>query len=756
MLNYEESTGSSGSQDQSIARLVLHNAGQPPQEILLDQAAYTIGRASDNSITLPQPASRHHGRLEQRGNDWYYIDLQSRNGTFLRGRLVEDVKLQDNDVLHIGDAEGNLLRLIFRSPAATEGATIVMPGLSPQTTLLGETSVQQTKVLTIGRDPNSDIHLASPTVSWRHARLETTPQGHRLVDLDSTNGTFVNGQRITAGYTLRPHDNIQIGAFRLTFDGTTIQQYDQRGGLRIDVRNMTLEVGGGRKILNDISLSIEPREFIALVGGSGAGKSTLMKAISGFSRATDGEEAPVLVNGEDYYRNFDAYRAVLGYVPQDDILHRELPVKSALNYAATLRLPSDTTSNEVQDRIDRSLDDVEMKDHLQTRVDKLSGGQRKRVSIASELLAEPSLFFLDEPTSGLDPGLEKKMMYTLRQLADNGRTVVLVTHATENIKQCDHVVFLSRGHMVYFGPPGEALGFFGIEEGSFSDIYNRLDARPDEAIYEHLIEGVLAETYAEWKQYYTGNPGNTNPPPLHELWSIHYQKSEQYRKYVKERQQQFEQTAQQPAAAEPQKKGPRRSPLRQFFILTRRYFDLVVRDRVNLAILLLQSPIIAFFLLLLADPNALRGVTTIEQVIPRVRAEKLLFVLAAVAVWFGIINSAREITKEQSVFRRERLSNLLILPYIGSKLVVLFVLALVQNILLMLILSINVRYPTSQMLLAPPWLEMFVTMMLIAIAGTSIGLLISTFSKNIGPGNQYCPAGAHPADTLCRVDFQNP
>ena len=183
----------------------------------------------------------------------------------------------------------------------------------------------------------------------------------------------------------------------------------------------------------------------------------------------------MLVNGDDLYRHFDLYRTMVGYVPQDDIIHRDLTVINALRYAAQLRLPPDTSAEEIEQRIDKVLEQVEMVGQKEQVVSSLSGGQRKRVSIAAELLAEPNLFFLDEPTSGLDPGLEKKMMHTLRRLADGGRTIVLVTHATANIVQCDHVCFLSQGRMVYFGPPEEALDYFGVTSGDFADIYAQLD-----------------------------------------------------------------------------------------------------------------------------------------------------------------------------------------------------------------------------------------------------------------------------------------
>lgn len=713
--------------------LTIQVPGAAPHEVNLDRPLMTLGRDPQSDINLEQPASRRHGQLEQRGTGWHYTDLGSTNGTYVNGKRVQTADLHDGDILHIGDAEGNSVRLTFR--ASRDAPKMAIPGVAtPGAGHVGQTMLVGQTRLVIGRDVQCDMPLPASNVSRQHARVDITPQGPVIADMGSTNGTFVNGQRITKPHPLKKDDIIQIGPFRLVYDGASMQQYDQRGALRIDVRNLTIELGNGRKILNDVSLSIAPREFVALVGGSGAGKSTLMKAVSGIRPATSGQ---VLVNGDDYYRNFDAYRTVLGYVPQHEILHRTLSVNKALNYAAMLRLPDDTAPAEIAHRIERSLDDVEMADHLETELDKLSGGQIKRVSIAVELLAEPSLFFLDEPTSGLDPGLEKKMMYTLRHLADSGRTVVLVTHATDNITQCDHVVFMSQGRMVYFGPPHEAQEFFGIKSGTFADIYTRLEGRA--APQSEVVQTVLKPEYEQWKQR---NPQQTEPPLLSELWEAKFKRSPQYQHYVTERLEQVVQpVAEQTTTSRPKK--ARISPLRQFRILTRRYFELMLRDRRNLLTLLLQAPIIGVMLWLLVTPGALVGVTQ-ENLVQRISAQNLLFVLAVVAIWFGVINSARELTKEREIYRRERLSNVSILPYMLSKVSVLSVLMFIQNFFLLAILGINifgygVAFPAGTGLFLPAWLEMFATLMLTSLAGMAIGLLISAGSKNVDQAISLVP-----------------
>src|SRR5215217_6630768 len=476
--------------------LVIQDEGQA-REVPLGKGALTLGRAPSNDLVLTSRfVSARHARIEPSGATYTIIDVGSTNGILAEGKRLAvntPLTLADGDVLRIGDpATGNFVTLTYHNPAA---ARVAQAATVAHSYPLDPNDPQ----ITIGRE-GSDIVLENPQVSRQHAVIERANGQHILRDVGSANGTFINGQRITQ-HTLVRGDVIQIGAFKLVYDGDSLDQYDQRGALRIDARNLARAVTRGGKtrlILKDVSLSIAPREFVALVGGSGTGKSTLMNALSGYVQASGGH---VFVNGDDYYRNFDAYRTVLGYVPQDDIIHRTLPVDRALGYAAQLRLPADTAPAEISQRITRVLEDVEMTPHRDKLVENLSGGQRKRVSIGAELLADPSLFFLDEPTSGLDPGLEKKMMYTLRRLADSGRTVVLVTHATANIAQCDHVAFMSDGRMVYFGPPAEALAFFNVTSGDFADIYTKLEgaAEPNDLDRWEIAQRDLKEEYEAWQ-----------------------------------------------------------------------------------------------------------------------------------------------------------------------------------------------------------------------------------------------------------------
>lgn len=729
--------------------LIIQDVGRTFEAALGDRAL-TLGRAPDNDIVIASRfVSGRHARIEPHGVAHQIVDVGSTNGLLYEGRRLNanaPHMLADGDVLRIGDpATGNFVTLTYRNPLAQKAQQAATVARSYR---LDPTDPQ----ITIGRE-GCEITLDNPQVSRHHAVIDRVDGRHMLRDVGSTNGTFVNGARITQ-HTLVRGDIIQIGAFKLVYTGESLDQYDQRGALRIDARNLWREVAHGgktRMILKDVSLSIAPREFVALVGGSGTGKSTLLNALSGFAQATHGS---VLVNGDDYYRNFDAYRSVLGYVPQDDILHRGLPVDRALGYAAELRLPADTAPAEITQRISRVLDDVEMAPHRDKPIENLSGGQRKRVSIGAELLADPSLFFLDEPTSGLDPGLEKKMMYTLRRLADSGRTVVLVTHATANINVCDHVAFMSDGRMVFFGPPAEALNFFGVASGDFADIYTRIDGMADQNDPERwaIVQRDLQGEYAAWQQHAqasaAGGAARPATPALAELWEMKFRASPQFATHVAGR---LAQAPAGPVAGSSEAAGtakrPRVSSLRQFGILVRRYFDLTMQDRRNLMILLLQAPIIGVLLMLVAKPDAIVGENAFAN-----EAKKVLFMLATVGVWFGIINAAREITKEAPIYRRERLANLRIGPYVLSKVLVLLLLVVIQSVALLALVGLRVQFPAQGVML-PIQLELFITALLTSLAGLAMGLAISAFASTPDRSISLVPLALIPQILFAGVIF---
>jgi ABC transport system ATP-binding/permease protein len=322
-------------------------------------------------------------------------------------------------------------------------------------------------------------------------------------------------------------------------------------------------------ILQDISLAFKPKEFIVVVGQSGGGKSTLVDAIAGYRPATHGR---IIVNKTiDVYKEFDAIRSTIGYVPQKDIIHMELTVFQALNYAAQLRMPADTTETERNKRIDEVMDDLDLAHRRDTQISQLSGGQQKRVSIGVELLTKPTLFFLDEPTSGLDPGMETELMRLMRKLADQGRTIVMITHATKNVMLADKVVFLARGGFLsWFGPPEEALAYF--------DKYRtERDRRASSMEFDHiytLLDQEELGTAPEWKERFKKDPA--------------------YQKYIQEPLSgEAQKTDRQKIASKSLSKGNQVSFLRQLAILSARNVRILTRDLFSLFLLLVTAPIMA-------------------------------------------------------------------------------------------------------------------------------------------------------------------
>ena len=445
------------------------------------------------------------------------------------------------------------------------------------------------------------------------------------------------------------------------------------------------------------------------MGGSGAGKSTLMKALLGIAPISSGD---VYLNGDNLGQNWPVYRSQVGYVPQDDIIHRELTVEEVLRSACQLRLPPDTNISEV---IVNTLEQIKLSHVRHTLVSKLSGGQRKRVSIGVELLADPKLFFLDEPTSGLDPGLDKEMMLLLREQANRGRTIALVTHATDNIEICDRIAFLGLGgNLCFYGPPEEALPFFqryagGFEDehfGDFADIYIELNKGKNKAAIAERV-GYWAEKYAtspEYKSYIQNSlsPGKEN---------------------------------QQAAKSNSTKTGI--SPIAQLSLLCKRYWKLVSRDTTSLVLTLLAGPItIALTGLPLRNEQPL-SVVDEPSITQGSLALRLLFIFSCVAIWIGLSNSIREIVKESAIYFRERLLNLRLLPYFVSKLLIRSALALAQTILITAVVLIVFQSPESKLI---PWyLGFAITTFLTLVASSSLSLMLSAFVKTENEGNGILP-----------------
>jgi ABC-type multidrug transport system ATPase subunit len=457
--------------------------------------------------------------------------------------------------------------------------------------------------LVIGRAPDCDISLPHPMVSRYHAMVERVPEGLRLRDLASVNGVSVGGVRITEPVLIGEGVRVGVGPFLFSVRDGVVHTLDSSRSLRLEAVGIerTVAVGGGRtrKLLDGVSLVVNPGEFVSLLGPSGSGKSTLMDCLNGRRRATGGR---VLANGEDFYRHFANFRTSLGYVPQKDIVHTGLTVARALRYTARLRLPADTDPDEVHARVEAVLTEMELHPHRDTLVGDLSGGQIKRVSLGAELLAQPCLLYIDEATSGLDAGTEARMMRLFRGLADEGRSIVCITHNVDNVDRCHLALVLSRGKLVYCGPPAEAPRWFGVAR--VSDIYDRLQEKEPAAwekefaaspLYREYVADRLAAPEAS-PAAATGEPARvpapvrlanlladgkklvspSNWPPLADRIRAFTARKLRVRELL----------------------APFRDGWHQFRVLTARYSELMLGDRRGLVLLLLQAPLIAAFLLI--------------------------------------------------------------------------------------------------------------------------------------------------------------
>jgi ABC transport system ATP-binding/permease protein len=677
-------------------QLIVAIAGQALKTYDLHKTRVRIGRADDNEIVVDSRiVSRHQAYLD-RLPDGYLLTVvpEAGNPVLFDGRpLIAPRKLQHGDMLRIGSMDPGMM--------VTMSYIDLSRAVESQATPIRFT---EKNTIQIGRDTSNDVVLNSPTVSCYHAQIERVGTRHRLTDLRSTNGTFVNAIRVEGEVWLQPKDVIRIGSFRFVMGEDELGQYDESRGLRVDALDLNKWVRKDLNILKDISLSFKPREFIAVVGQSGGGKSTLVDAIAGYRPATHGV---VLVNGTNIYSNFDVIQNEIGYVPQRDIIHYELTVYQALNYAARLRMPSDTSKDERHQRIMQVLEDLDLLERKDTPISRLSGGQIKRVSIGVELLTKPGLFFLDEPTSGLDPGTETAFMHLMRRLADQGRTIIMVTHATKNVMLADKVVFLARGgYVAWFGPPEEALEYFNQYRSEREQRAHEMEFDQIYAILDDPVKGKAQD----WAERYMQHPA--------------------YQKYIVDPLQPARtQTSKSPKEKQAGKVArvksrARVSGFRQFFILSARNIKILSRDRTSLILMLLVPILIASLDFFLAPAM---GKHLFDYKIGNAaNASVTAFLLAIDCLLVGGFSQMREFVKEVDIYKRERLVNLKIFPYVASKAWVALIFSIYGAAAFLTIRFLAYDIPATPVIIG----LYFISIMLAVLAGSMSGLLASGISKS--------------------------
>ncbi|MDP0397369.1 ATP-binding cassette domain-containing protein [Tsukamurella strandjordii] len=532
--------------------------------------------------------------------------------------------------------------------------------------------------LSIGRTPDNDLVIPDMLVSRRHARLLTGAQGLVIEDLHSANGTQVNGRRITGPTSLRDGDVVTVGNSDLVVDNgrLTRPRPQEFAGAGLAVQGITLTVEGNKTLLNGVDFRAAPGTLTAVIGPSGAGKSTVSRVVSGAVTPTAGR---VEFEGRDVHRDYDAMRSRIGMVPQDDVLHRQLTLQQALGYAAELRLPPDMSKADREQVIDGVLAELQLTEHKKTRVDRLSGGQRKRASVAMELLTGPSLLILDEPTSGLDPALDRQVMQTLRRLADAGRVVIVVTHSLTHIDMCDQVLLLAPGgKTAYCGSPKGVQAAMGTSD--WAEIFDFVAKQPDVA----------------WQRYRSAHPAP--PPPA-------------------------------PTGAPPTPtKAPKTSTRKQLSVVARRQIRLILADRGYLVFLLLMPIALGGITLLVPAERGLAGLAPGETT----GGPAMILVLLVVGACFmGAALTSRDLVSERPIYQRERAVGLSPGAYLSAKTLVYFVAAAIQAAIMMGIVLAGVEHPSTQgAVFKNASVELVLDIVVLACVSTLVGLLISAFAKS--------------------------
>ncbi|HSI70851.1 MAG TPA: FHA domain-containing protein [Gillisia sp.] len=625
---------------------------------------YVIGRkghGADIEIN-DSSASRKHGIIQKQNGKIYIRDTGSLNGIYINDNKIEPqalVEINNSDNIHI--TSENFTIYSGDNSNIEESNGVASKEKTPIPSSKFKHAIKDKGVLSIGRLSVNDIPIDDPTVSRRHAKITYENNQYFIEDLGSKNKTYLNGNEVRRKTKLEDSDIVTISFYTINL----LEGFKDLKKQKNSISAITIEkvYPNGKVGLQPLSLNIKTSSFIALMGPSGCGKSTLLKCLNGENPATSGE---VYIHGLSLNKNFNLIKKKIGYVPQDDIIHKELTVYKTLYYAAKLRLPDDTTDEEINKRIKKVIKDLNLeqdkkKNILDIQVGDLSGGQRKRISIAVELLTEPTILFLDEPTSPLDPETIENFLKSLRSLTKEGTTIIMVTHKPEDLNYVDEVVFLGvQGHLTYKGSSSQLVSSF--EVNNIVEVYSRM-SNPQE----------VAHFY---KKPATGS--NLAPTPV----EMNKDKPDSF--------------------------------FRQLYWMAVRYFRIKLADKQNLLLLLAQPIIIAGLVCLVFNQFRI-GV---------------LFLMTISAIWFGVSNAAKEIVGELNVYKRERMFNLKINAYILSKCIVLSIIALIQTLIFVSIIYLNFKIdpvPAFEDVYLKSFLPAVIFMFYISFSATLMGLFLSAY-----------------------------
>lgn len=759
--------------------LMLLERGQgtsPPGQL-------TVGRDPQRAgLVVHHPnVSGHHATFS--ANPPTITDHGSTSGTWLGQMRLEPNRpypIDPNGVIALGPIpiQGALALELVQSMAGAPAPAPVMTGAAAMParvepsggegtrpkhrTVIGQVTLGlagQASTKSIGRTPDNDIRIDSPQVSSRHALLHKVGADLFIEDRGSANGTYVRGQRISAGQRVPVShgEKVFIGPMPLLLQvqandvAVVVEDSDQWAGkplFEIEAWDLVLQVPDRdnpsemKTLLDHVSFKALPGDFIALMGPSGAGKTTLMLALNGYLPPSGGQ---VRINGEDLYAIYDNLRGAIGYVPQDDIVHPELTVWEAVRYSAKFRLPPDYSEEEIDRRVSTTLAQLGLEgvSHLQIgRPEKkvLSGGQRKRVNIAMELVTDPVIMFLDEPTSGLAADDTTSLVDLLAKLARaTGKTIIATIHqpAKDEFEKFNLALIMGPGGIpMFYGPTKpDAYDFFGrflTNVGKPNtvdnprDMFDMLNQR-ERPIFDALRaqdpnapRGLARQTAArEWNREYFNDANPT------------FQKMYAGRRAVGE------------GTASGGVTRTRPNTQGQFGLLFSRYFRVKSRDTVGTAIVFAQAPIIGVLLAMVfggqkdAIPYWCLG--ALQELINKsgeaqTNADQLknmmatsdhtgpIFFLVVAAVWFGTSNAAREIVSERAIYLRERMVNLKLLNYVFSKFVLLSLFCVVQCTILLVIVFFALGFRGG----IGAFLASLGTMIVTSMNSVAIGLFVST------------------------------
>ena len=654
--------------------------------------AVIVGRAADVNIRLDdQSVSAHHLAILPASKElgrFIVIDLGSTNGSFA---VSAELKIRQFNWQIIDASQAAIICGNAPLPSVDNLGVFTSCGAGSRhavsNRVAGRFSLQK-EVCVVGRDAEADLTLPYPQVSRQHVEIRKTPEkAYRLTDLGSTNGTFVGGHAITRPTIIPWGGQFRIGPILVRVDKDQGDLLFDRilGAVSLRANQLLQSVSdsaGGRKvILRDVSLEIKPGELVAIMGPSGSGKSTLINLLNGYNRPDSGS---VSINGMDIEAHFDEFRELIGYVPQDDIIHAELTVWETLYFKGRLRLPKDLSDAELESRINEVINELGLMGCRDVQVGsadskKLSGGQRKRVNLASELIADPPVLILDEPTSGLSSHDALEIANLLRAMADQGRTIVMTIHqpSPEIYNLTDKTLFLAQGGAVaFFGKSSpDSFSYFGVPENSPEAILRRISETPPSDWEKRKGRIAFPEDQKRDEDSSMAKSG------LKHITGI--------------------------------SQSDRRFSFYQFGTLTRRTFKVKVADKPNLVFLMLQAPLIGGLLEALYSGH----VSDVTD-----RAEPL-FILCISTIFLGAFNAAREFTSERSIFRRERMGTLQVIPYVLSKFFPLLAIGVAQALILVLIGKFFIGLKGD---LFSYWMVITV----ISAASSALGLMVSALARS--------------------------